>query len=231
MNTTLIRCLAALTLAGVTIACIDPFPTGPSQEGQCGFWGDTHPCVDLAIDPSPANILQGDTLRLHVWSDKSPFAPTMATWTVSGAAAAFVEGEATVKDVTTATSDVLVKGLTSGYGLVEARSTSGGYWAQRTVIVADSAALTSLQIIEPPLSSLSVKVGNYFPLFAELKDAAGSKYPAGVTWSTSDAGVVAGVKGVLTGLRSAGRANAVGSADVIVSFRGLRDTVRINVIP
>lgn len=230
--------IAGTALTALIAAC-DPMGgfsgiSGTNGTGQqrCGWLFDPRPCVALEIYPSALNILNGDTVYLTTLSD-SGFA--RSTWTMTGSAAAFVgAGGELSNEITVPDAAALLKAVNAGRAEIRVQSAGSAHSATRTVTVADSSELLTLALAFSWYQSDTIKVGSQFFVLWELRDASGTVFRARPTsWSSSDALVASMEREPCAGVGCGApfRANAAGTVDVIASFLGLRDTLRITVVP
>jgi hypothetical protein len=195
----------------------------------CGIGLGPRACVALDIVPENINVLRGDAVVLTTFSD-SGFGS--ATWSLTGDAASFVApGGALVKSMSQSLAAATLKAVTTGSAVVEVQSVVSSHSASRPVFVADSSAVTDLEL-ERFTSNNTVKVGSEFTIFAWLRDADRRAYLARPTsWTISDPEILspAGRNCPLCSEKFVAR--KIGTADVVAQFLALRDTMRFIVVP
>lgn len=223
-NITRARLLPIAALATL-VGCFEPMGPGSFGPEGCGFFFDTHPCVDLAITPANSRIVSGDTVRFWTVSDRNL---GNVAWTIAGEAGVLSDTVSMEQALAYPKFGVLVKALAPGSSVLTAKSAA--YVHSTTVTVADSSAITRMAVYS---SKSETQVGHYVLLSAFMQDAQYATYHTSPRWTSTDPLVISfdNPENQRDDQTLWVRAKSVGTTLLIASYLELRDTVSITVVP
>jgi hypothetical protein len=241
--------LAAAAAITSSAACV-PILEGPNWDeftlDPSAFCAETG-CVGLVVEAAAApRMLKGDTVRVYARSDSG--LASAIVWEVEGAGEMVSQSQVPWPVLYgTAGQSILVRSLTPG--TVEVRATHPRpRTAKLTMGVADSSVISGIKLSsfaapkwvgDPELvAKTAVRVGDSVWVNAVLRDATGQDYAGRPeSWTVSDTSLavmrVSTIQPIvgLSTQRHWIRARAPGGVDVIASFLGVQQTIRITVLP
>ena len=243
------RLVGAVVVVSST-ACLSDLLSGPDWGDMTidpDHWCAGTGCVGLAVEAAaPPRLLKGDTVRVYTRSDSG--LGSVVAWEVEGAGEMVPQSQIDWPVVYgKAGRSILIRGLTPGS--VEVRATHPvPRTAKLTLGVADSSVIGSIKLSsfaspkwlgDPELVAVtSMRVGDSVWVNAVLRDHTGQDYagrPEG--WTISDTTVA--VMRVNTVQQFTAppiqrrwiRSRKPGSVDVVATFLGVQQTIRITVLP
>jgi hypothetical protein len=217
-----------MALVATLSGCLYDF-TGPKSNGNGydgGTYACTYYCTDLDITPTGQNLLVGDTMKLYAYTNRVP--DPSVEWTAATDNFVLMNGSSSSKTLTLPEyTGPVVKATATGAAKLTSKLLGTTYTADYNFQIADSSSMTSLRIYT---YNPTVKVGQSVFLNSTLKDANGIQYKASPGWTSLDESI-----GKVSGYSFGGEASVntmkTGTVRIVASFRALRDTLVITVIP
>ena len=214
--------VAAALLAAVG-GCGD-WVAGPSLSN----WGDggggsyDYP---LSLGDVP-NLVSGDSMQVAVWTSSGD---PSSTWELTGPAVFVLPNGSVTTRISAAVAEVWIRGTGSGVARVRAIRNNTVDSATASFLVADPSEVT-LRVVQG--RDVTIRVGDDRWIAAQLLDSQNRWYGGALEWSSSDTNAVTLAEGANpTDFGKFARARAVGSAKIVIAYRGQRDTATVTVAP
>jgi len=218
---------AFITAAALLLAaggCGD-WIAGPSITSWGDGGGGGPYAYPLSLTDVP-NLVTGDSAPVSVWAS---LGNPQATWELTGPAVFVLGGGAVATRISSAVSEVWIRGTGPGTASVKAVRSTGIDSATTSFYVADPSDVT-LRVVQG--RELTIRVGGDGWIAANLLDSQNRWYGGALAWSSSDTNTVTLVDGVNpTPFGRFAHGKATGGAKIVVAYRGQRDTASVTVMP